>query len=322
MIHLSPTWLVPMILAWGQGLITQTARANEDYAETKGLPPSWEGPAAGLTPGVGDPFSGDPGYRPQGRPEPSAQSRLNKRPWYLPRASLGLSTNSPEIFAVESHVNFGRYFGLRLFYAPPLTANVRVEMPSDLILVKSNVALANPAFNINGKLTYGEHYGAEALAFPFGGSFFLMGGASHRKIRLVADAQSPLLICSGSAILATSPCSDAAATIQSQIKLKAHADVITEATLLRAGMGWYWHIGSFGYFSLNLGAAKPTAIKRNASLAAAIVAPSGDDAELNAALEQMRSNKLGDLRRQTLNATKPVDLQVLPILGVGAGVRF
>jgi len=318
--------LWPMILLAALCFATPFARAEGQSGDGRtgksGLPPSWLGAPDGRTKDRGNPFTDD--RRHQTAPSEPLDSgpKLRQRPWYVPRASLGLSTNLPELFTIESHLTFGHYVGLHLFYSPPIPITVRVEMPSDLIVVKSNVGLANPAFNINGQLTYGEQYGAEALAFPFGGSFFIMGGASHRRIRLVADAQTPVLICSGSAILTPNPCSDSKATITSQIQLKAHADVITEATLLRSGIGWFWHIGSFGYFTFNLGAAKPMGVKHNASLDAAIVTPAGSDAELNAALEQMRTKKLSDLRQQTLDATKPVDRQVLPILGIGAGVRF
>lgn len=279
------------------------------------LPPSWRtSPPSGMTYDQGDILG-------EGNTQNEAP-RGRARKWYQPKAALGVGANIPELLPIEGFLFFGRFIALRAFYTPPLPINIRVEMPSDVISARGGIAVANPAFTIRGKATYGAHYGLEALVFPFGGSFFLSSGISHRRMRLVANASSPVLVCSALEAQKDPPCGDGSASIQTRTEIKVDADVETEALLLRAALGGFWHVGNFGYFTANIGATKPTSVKRHAQVSAALTTPESDNPEITGALAQIRSEREKDLQDKALGQMRPVDEKILPILGIGAGVRF
>lgn len=246
----------------------------------------------------------------------------NARPWYMPRVALGVGLNVPELVPIESYFFFGRYFGLRLFYAPPIPFNIRVEMPSDVISTKKGIAVANPDFEVRFKATYGAHYGAEALYFPLGGSFFLASGVSHRRMRLVGDAKSPVLVCSLIEAAKEPPCGDPNAAIRTRTELEVHAEAETTALLVRAAVGGFWHVGSWGYFMVNAGATKPTKINRDVTVTTELDAGGEQDEEVKGALAQVKAEREADLKDKAIKEMRPVEEKILPIFGIAAGVRF
>lgn len=249
--------------------------------------------------------------------------RIKKaRPWWQPRSAIGVGLNFPELIPFEGYLFFGRYFGLRLFYTPPLPFNIRVEMPADVISTRRQVGVANPDFTIRLKATYGAHYGAEALVFPFGGSFFIATGVSHRSMRLIGDAKSPILVCSLIEAAKEPPCGDPAARIETQTELEIKADARTTALLTRASVGWFWDVGSWGYLMFNAGVTKPSHIRRNVKVEANLDQPSTVDEEVSGALAQVKAEREADLAEKAKNEMRPVDQKMLPILGLAAGIRF
>ena len=194
-------------------------------------------------------------------------------------------------------------------------------MPQDLVSSSHDIGVANPAFDINMKAVYGPQYGAEALVFPFGGSFFLSAGASRRTIRLTGEAKSALFICSLAEAAKDPPCPDPAARIQTETKLVVNADATTTALLARGAVGWFWDVGRYGYFTFSAGLTRPTKVTQNVSIKASIEAPGNND-DITGALAKVRDEKEKDLDEKALKEMEPVDRKTLPIIGITAGVRF
>lgn len=277
------------------------------------IPPSWRTNDAGE--------SADDAKNTHESARKGLSSRYRPKPWFVPRVALGVGLNFPELTPVEAYLLFGKWWGLRLFYSPPMPFNIRVEMPSDVLSSKNGVAVANPDFTIHMKAVYGPAYGAEVLGFPLGGSFFIAGGASYRKVELRGTARSPVLICSVAEAIKEPPCPDPDARLTTDTKLQLDADAVTSAMLARASLGWFWHISSAGYLALVGGATKPLHINRNVKVTASVDSPGPDD-NVNGALGEVKQEKEADLERKAIKAMQPVDQKVLPILGISAGVRF
>ena len=285
---------------------------------------AWPSPTASAAPPMPPSWGIDVQQPSQGRAPSRRAKRKTRapRPWFKPRALLGVGLNIPELVPIEGYLLFGRHFGLRAFYTPSLPFNLRVEMPADVISSsRQGVSVANPDFNIRLKASYGAHYGIEALGFPMGGSFFIAAGVSHRRMRLSGEARSPILVCSSIEAQKEPPCPDAAARIQTDTELTIATDVETSALLTRFAVGWIWDIGSFGYLTLNAGATKPTKITRSIKVDANVDAP-GDDSELTGALAAVKADREADLAAKALKEMRPVEEKLLPILGLSAGIRF
>jgi hypothetical protein len=302
------TKLFAFLRAWRRVAMLACALAAvpAQGAEDSRLPPSWRTP---------------PSPRRGGRTETTAELTPPRRPWYEPRAALGVGLNVPEVLPFEGFLFFGRYFGLRLFFTPQLPLNIRIEMPSDVISTKKGIGVANPDFTIRMKAYYGPNYGAEALVFPFGGSFFIGAGASYRKLRLVGSAKSPILICSLIEAAKEPPCGDADAAIKTETQLELKADATTAAVLARGGLGWFWHVGRSAYLMFNAGLTKPTRISRSVSVEANVDSP-GDDDDVSGALSAVKAEREADLEDKALKEIRPVEEKTLPILGLSAGIRF
>ena len=256
---------------------------------------------------------------------PSERYRRKKgRPWYLPRAALGVGLNVPELVPVEAWLFFGKYFAIRGFYAPQLPFNIRVEMPSDVISTKKGVGVANPDFTINLKAHYGPHYGLEAMVFPFGGSFFIGGGAAHRTMRLVGSAKSSILICSLIEVAKEPPCPDPDARLHPDTKLQVAADARTTALLVRGAIGFFWDVSDWAYFTLQAGATRPSQIRRRVKVTTGLDFPNGDgaDDDITGALALVKTEREAELERKAIKEMRPVDSKLLPILGLSTGIRF
>lgn len=241
---------------------------------------------------------------------------------YEPKFSFGLGANLPEIFPFESHIFLGPYVALRLFYTPPLPKKIRVEMPSDVISAKNGLAVVNPDITIPLELTYGPHYGIEGYIFPFGGSFFVGGGVSFRKIRLKGDAKSPIKLCSVIEALKEPPCGNDDTAITTKLQLELSADAVTSASLVRTAAGWYWLVGDSFYFTTSFGLARPTGIKRSMTVVASVDAPGAASEVLEDALVAYKKEKEAEMEQKALKEIQPVEERILPILGVSFGLRF
>lgn len=250
--------------------------------------------------------------------------RTKNRPWYIPRAAAGIGLNVPELLPVEGWLFFGKYFALRGFYSPELPFNIRVEMPADVISTKKGIGVANPDFTINLKAHYGPQYGIDALVFPFGGSFFIAGGAAQRRMRLVGSAKSSILICSIIEVAKEPPCPDPEASLHPDTKLQIAADARTTALLFRGMVGFLWDVGDWAYFSIQAGATRPTQVRRQIKVVAGLDFPSSDgsDEEITGALAQVKVEREADLERKAIKEMRPVDSKLLPILGLSTGIRF
>jgi hypothetical protein len=242
--------------------------------------------------------------------------------WYVPRVAMGAGLNVPELLPFEAYFMFGRHFAIRTFYTPVLPFNIRIEMPADVISTKKGIGVANPDFTIRMKAEYGAHYGAEAMLFPFGKSFFLSAGASHRRMRLTGSAQSPILVCSLIEAAKDPPCADPDARLQTQTELRIAADATTTALLGRAALGGFWHVGSFGYFMMNVGYTKPFHIRRHVRVTTDVDGPSSDDPEVTGAIAAVKAERETELEQKALAEMRPVEEKPLPIFGIAAGIRL
>lgn len=282
------------------------AAGAQDYGsfadENESIPPSWR--------------TDDSLYR-----EPAKKKRKHAA-WYVPRVAVGTGLNVPELLPFEAYFMFGRHFALRTFYTPVLPFNIRIEMPADVISTKKGIGVANPDFTIRMKAEYGAHYGAEAMVFPFGKSFFLSGGASHRRMRLTGHAQSPILVCSLIEAAKDPPCADPDARLQTQTELAIGADATTTALLGRAAIGGFWHVGRFGYFMMNIGYTKPFQIRRNVRVTTDVDGPSSDDPEISGAIAAVKAEREAELEQKALAEMRPVEEKPLPIFGIAAGIRL
>jgi hypothetical protein len=250
------------------------------------------------------------------------KGRRSAREWYQPAFALGIGASLPEVLPIEGYAFFGRYFALRLFYTPPIPFNIRVEMPSDVISTKKGIGVANPDFTIRLRAIYGAHYGAEALVFPFAGSFFLSSGVSHRRMRLSGSAKSPILVCSLVEAAAEPPCADPEARIETATEIELKAKAETTALLMRASLGWFWHIGSAGYLSFSAGATKPTRIRSNVEVEANLDTPAEVDPDIEGALAEVKAEREADLRDKAFKEMRPVEEKMLPIIALSAGIRL
>ncbi len=273
--------------------------ANED------IPPSWRAHDKNL-------------YR-DASPKKSGRSSSS---WYIPRFAFGAGLNVPELVPFEAYALFGKYFAIRSFYTPILPFNVRIEMPADVISTKKGIGVANPDFTIRMKAEYGAHYGAEAMIFPFGQSFFIAGGGSYRRMRLQGAAQSPILVCSLIEAAKDPPCADPSTRLQTQTELGIAADATTTAILGRAAIGGFWHIGRYGYFMMNLGYTKPLRIRRDVDIETTVDGPSSTDQDISGAIAEVKSEREIELEKKALQEMRPVEEKPLPIFGIAAGVRL
>jgi hypothetical protein len=248
-----------------------------------------------------------------------AAARAPSMPYHF---AVGPFLNVPEIAGVEGWAFLGRYFGLRAFVTPPIPFKVRVEMPSDVLSTKQQIGIANPDFEVRFRGVYGPNYGLEGMVFPFGGSFYLNVGASHRVMRLSGSTQSAVLICSLLEAAKDPPCADPAARIKTGTELKLRADATVTALLLRAGAGWFWEVGRHAYFTFSGGVTRPTHVTRSLNVHADLEAPTVDQPEIVGALADVRAEREQDLHDKALREMRPVAEKALPVVGISAGWRF
>jgi hypothetical protein len=284
-----------------------TARAQDHGAfsdDSQEIPPTWRAHDKNL-------------YR-----DVSTEKKRKSSDWYVPRVAIGAGLNVPELLPFEAYLLFGKYFAIRTFYTPVLPFNIRIEMPADVISTKKGIGVANPDFTIRMRAEYGAHYGAEAMYFPFGKSFFLAAGASHRRMRLTGDAKSPILVCSLIEAAKDPPCADPDARLQTQTELQISADATTTALLGRGAIGGFWHVGRFGYFMMNLGYTKPLRIRRNVEVVTNVDGPSSNDPEITGAIAEVKAEREAELEKKALQEMRPVEERPLPIFGIAAGIRL
>ncbi len=266
---------------------------------TKTLPPSWKV-----------------------SPQKTSPPTRRKPPWYVPKVTLGTGLNFPEIIPIEATLLFGDHWGLRFFWSPPLPFKARVDMPSDVISTKKGLGVANPEFTINLDARYGPQMGFETMVFPGGGSFYMAGGLSTRSMTLAGVAQSRVLVCSLIEAAKDPPCGNPDARLETQTELKIKAEVSSTATLARAAVGSFWHIGEVGYLNFMLGFTSPLGVKRSSNVVATLETPALADSEITGALAEIKKEKEVDLEKKALRELRPVDERILPLIGLTMGVRL
>lgn len=263
-------------------------------------------------------------------PLPSSKAETNRKireapaqdAWYKPSYALGIGLGIPEILPLDGYAFFGRYFALHVFYMPSLPFKARVEIPTDVISAKQGSAVANPDFTVFFKGSYGAAYGADLMAFPFAGSFFVGAGISQRRLGIRGNAESPILACSLLEAAKEPPCGDPNARLEFKTKLALTADVSTAAFVNRLHAGWFARIGNAGYLTFHFGYARPWSIHRNVSVKASLDSPSAADDEITGALAEIRAEKEDEMRRKVLQQVQPLDEKGLPILAIGTGIRI
>lgn len=271
------------------------------------LPPAWDKGGGGI-------------YEDAARVR--ANARRKPRPWYKPRFAVGMGFGFPDIIPLEAYAIFGKYFALRAFYTPPLPFNIRVEMPADIIQVKNDVAIANPDFTVRFDALYGPLYGWDAMVFPFGGSFFLSAGASFRRLELEGEAQSPVRACSLAEAAKEPPCGRKDASIRTRTQLRIEADAVTTSLLGRARLGGLWHVGDSGYFAMAAGLAVPTRTHRDVEVRTGLKLPGDESPEIRGALLKLKKDREKELEKKAKKEMRPADERSVPMLSVGAGIRF
>jgi hypothetical protein len=263
-----------------------------------------------------------PAWRPGAPAEPAeddAGAPALGMPYHF---AVGPFVNIPEITGLEGWGFLGRYLGVRAFVTPPIPFKVRVEMPSDVISTKQQIGIANPDFEVRFHGVYGPNYGLEGMVFPFGGSFFLDFGVSHRTMRLSGSTQSAILICSLLEAAKEPPCPDPEARLKTGTELRLRADATVSALLLRTGAGWFWEVGRHAYFTFSGGLTRPTHVTKSVDIHADVEAPTVDQPEITGALADVRAEREKDLNDKALREMRPVAEKALPIVGVSAGWRF
>jgi hypothetical protein len=279
------------------------------FEDSSDLPASWE-------------VTEKKGYKDQTKKRLKRRKKKSIRPWYKPRFALGGGLNIPEFVPLSGYMIFGKYFALRGFYAPPMPFKIRVEMPSDVISTKKKIGVANPDFTIRFKAIYGPHYGLEGMVFPFGGSFFVGGGASFRQIDLTGETKSPLYVCSLIEAAKDPPCNDPDKRLTTSTEIELSAEARTTAILARGSAGWMWHMGRVGFFTLYGGYTKPVKVKRYVEVTADLDTPASADEDLKGALSEVRVEKEAELREKAMTEITPTTERPIPILGIGIGFRF
>ena len=276
------------------------------------LPPTWED---GLSPTRSKPTKPAP-------PTRSRRTASREDFSFAPQLSLGLGAAFPDVAPVDVGLIFGKWFRLRMFWAPPVPFRIRVEMPSDVISTNNSIGVANPDFLINLKAVWGPSLGAEALVFPFGGSFFIAGGVSHRELTIRGSASSPILICSLAEAAQDPPCGRSDAALVTRTKLGVSADARSSALLLRTSLGGFWEFPGGFYLTSWLGTAKPTRVRRSVKADAKVESPAGDNDDINTALAAVRTEKARELEEKAKDEIAPHDQKRMLLLGVGMGWVF
>jgi hypothetical protein len=251
----------------------------------------------------------------------TAEVRKEDR-WYLPELAFGVGLGIPEIIPLEGYAFFGRHLAIRAFFTPSLPFNIRVEVPSDVISAKQGLAVANPDFTAQFKGSYGATYGASLLYFPFGGSFFVGGGISQRRLKLAGDASAPVLVCSIIEAAKEPPCGDPSARIETKTRLALEADVSTTSLINTIETGWFARIGGSGYLTARFGFALPWGINRTSTINATLDGPSSTPDDISGALADIRTEKEAEMRKKVLQEIRPLDEKGLPIVAFGAGIRL
>jgi hypothetical protein len=256
------------------------------------------------------------------KPAATAKKRRRPRPWYQPRAAIGLGVGVPELVTLESFIVFGKFFGIRAFFTPPLPFKIRVNMPAEVISTKNDIGVANPPYTVRFSAIYGANHGADLLAFPFAGSFFVGLGVASRTFNLKGQAKSPILVCSLIEAVKEPPCNNPDARIEtlSQLDLKAKAQ--SDSLLSRASLGFFWYVGRSTYLTLTLGALKPFKTHSHVKVDASIDAPGDLDQEIAEKMVDIKSDRETEMAKKAQEEIEKIDKKLLPMASLSFGFRF
>lgn len=233
-----------------------------------------------------------------------------------PRFSLGLGANIPDFFPLEGYLRFNRFLGLRVFYVPTLPFNLRVELPRDQLSSTGGITVENPDLNVKFDGKYGPQYGAEVMVFPTLGSFYVSAGISHRRLALDGGVSSDLILRSTAS----------GSSIDTNTNFGIETQASTAQMVFRSALGWMWDIWmDRGYFNLTLiGITIPKKTSSTINVTASITNPNASDPDgaIPDALAETKAAKEAEMEDKALDAMKPVEKLVLPLIGISTGIHF
>lgn len=229
---------------------------------------------------------------------------------------LGLGANIPDLFPIEGYARFNSFIALRLFYVPTIPFHLRVEMPRDELTSKGGIVVENPDLNIKFDCRYGPQYGAEFVVFPWLGSFYMTAGLSHRQLEMKGGVASNLILKS----------KDSGTSINTNTDFGIQTDASTSQLVFRTTMGWMWNVwADRGYFNLTLiGITIPKKTHSSINVEATITNPNASDpsGSVPDAITETKAAKEAEMEDKALDAMKPVERLILPIIGLSGGFRF
>lgn len=238
---------------------------------------------------------------------------------------MGLGISFPELLPIEAIFTWWKIFALRVFYAPPIPFNIRVNMPGEVVSsYKKILGVAYPPTTVKLKAVYGPHYGVDAMIFPLRGSFFILGGMAFRQISLSGRAKGPILVCTKEAAEKEPPCSGDEGVIKTRTQLVLEANTKSTAYLMRGAVGWLWTLGKSGYLMWTLlGTAVPTNVKRDLDIDASISTITDDvEDDISDALRQIKEEKEEEMKQNALKEMRPVEEKPLLMIGLTGGFQF
>lgn len=227
------------------------------------------------------------------------------------RYGLGIGLNVPDLVPLEGWVRFGNFAALRLFVVPEIPFNIRVEMPDDEVGGQDNITVAHPDLIIPFDAVYGPQYGVEAAFFPFGGTFYVGGGVSFRKLRLKGLVESSLILKTDSA----------AGSTETNSIFSIGADGTTSQYVLRTSLGFFWELRGGSYFNLVLlGLTQPYKAGSTVTVTADMTNPKAVNPTADKALDAFKADKEIEMEDKALIAMRPAEELVLPMIGLSIGI--
>ncbi len=252
------------------------------------------------------------------QPKPEKTKPKSKRPLKQEKKLTfftGVGLSIPEVIPIEASVKFGKRFGLRLYVAPPV---INVTMPVYVPEYSANLVLAKvyaPNQTLSANVSYGPHFGLEAMLFPWATNFYVMTGIGVRQITAKMNDNIEYYTCGAAA----RNCQ--ASGTRSELNVK--GSVTSTSSLIRASFGWLWEVGARGYFSLTaLGVAVPVGNSLSQDLTLSFVggdASNNSNAGLNSFLDPYEPAVAQALYD---SYAKQYDTSPVPITGIAGGVRF
>ncbi len=261
------------------------------------------------TPGQPEPAPSKPGKNAKTKSQ-KPQKQVKKLTFFT-----GIGLGIPEVIPIEASVKFGQRFALRLYIAPPV---INVKMPVYLPEYSTSLILAKiyaPNQTLTANVSYGPHFGMEAMLFPWSTNFYVMTGLGVRQITGKLNDNIEYYTCGAAA----KNCKASG----TRSELNVNGSVTSTSSLLRASFGWLWEVGARGYFSLTaLGVAVPVGNSLSQDLTLTFVggdSNSNSNSGLNSFLDPYEPAVAQALYD---SYAKEYDTSPVPITGIAGGFRF